>query len=340
MNKLIHKGLLWKEWRQNKGYLLAAFILLAYFPLFKPLGIIFFKGLISLPVRQMSVTYNELYRWSNDMQMIMANTSSNSFIPVTIVGLVLLGAIVLGEERKGSIDYLVTTPVSRAEIIINKYLLGLGAVVVAVLLNTWFLLLLKWGFFSSIAYQYEEVLWWAMVIGALYIAIYSLAFMVSTFSGNVLAAGVFTGFLMLLPTLIQTILMDIVSLTGPAYKTAGMTEKIFSYLYITSYLDAHSQINYHLGILLLLILAGLFLLLSIKIFTINPLEKKGELFLFGNFKHMGQIFIAFMSAFFHATTNAESILNMILLFIFYFLMVYIVIGLIYWLLSYLRVGIK
>ncbi|NLX03383.1 MAG: hypothetical protein GXY40_12785, partial [Syntrophomonadaceae bacterium] len=72
--------------------------------------------------------------------------------------------------------------------------------------------------------------------------------------------------------------------------------------------------DYPLEITLLLLAALLFFWLAIKIFEKNPLERQGELLLFGNFKQIGAIFISFVSALGWAGDVASSLTSFLVYF--------------------------
>ncbi|MDD3889849.1 MAG: hypothetical protein PHR65_08000, partial [Syntrophomonadaceae bacterium] len=102
--------------------------------------------------------------------------------------------------------------------------------------------------------------------------------------------------------------------------------------------SGHNTYNYPLEMIGLSAASLIFLFLAVKIFERNPLERKGELLLFGNFKHAGQIFIALIYGTSKALIIAQSFLSFLGYFILYFLIVYIIIAIIFRILLYFGIG--
>ncbi len=125
----VNKGLLWKEWQQNRMYFLAAFLIMSYDPLIKPLGY-GIKDLLGADAGR----YTLAHALGNINGLFYASYH-NTFEQMGMYIVILLGVIILVQERPGSLNYLVSTPVSRTEIITAKFLTGSAAITVIIVVN-------------------------------------------------------------------------------------------------------------------------------------------------------------------------------------------------------------
>lgn len=293
----LNRALLEKEWR-NRGYFLTAALLLIYCPMLKTLVQICRGGAATSSI------------WGNYLNYMLhfgvgvVRPQSYDGMMVWLPGLaaILLGALVLGEERKGSLSYLVSTPVSRREIILAKFLPGAGVIIGAMALNALFLAGLD--LIYSLPYNTVDVFNWALLLTSACLAFYSLALLVSTFAAGVLATGCICFFLSFLPRMIMSMAGNITE--RYFHVSQAVSIKLYysgSYLSIGDYItrsgrDHITSIHYsHNSIIMtavasngsltpdyiqesLFLLLGvlIFLFLAVKIFEHTSLEISGTIF--------------------------------------------------------------
>lgn len=230
MRPLLNKALLWKEWRQNRGYFLLAGLLLTYVPVLKSL---YFLVSGSAAVSEWGNHLNHMMHF----QQGMANPAGYSAVMETwgMVVVILLGALMLGEERKGSLNYLASTPVSRRQIILAKFLAGSGVILLAMMVNSGFLM--GMDFLLELPYTGLDVLNWAVLTSFVFLGMYTLTLMTSTFTANVLAAGGLSFGLMFLPRVV----VSLIAISAYRYFSASQSflikaHYLGSYLTLTDYL--------------------------------------------------------------------------------------------------------
>lgn len=292
------KALLEKELQHNRGYLLVSLILLIYGPVIKSLYYLWQGGKAADEWgRELTYILN-FQQWPAGPPPI----SNNTMIILGIAVSILLGALLLGEERKGSLSYLVTTPISRPAIVLSKFFAGCAALLLAMGINTLFLISQSGAL--GIDVSSFLILRWALITSLGLVAMFTLALLASTLTAGVLpAAGL--GFLLMY---IPGVLVAMVEQTGARYFQASelfsiKAEYLANYLTITDYLNGehwsiiehvtHHDPNWRLysvsgmagpapRIVLEtypLLLAILFLLgLSILVFQLTSLEEQGSFF--------------------------------------------------------------
>ncbi len=188
------KALLGKELQHNRGYFLVALVLLIYVPVLKSLYYLL-QG--TKPAHEWGIQLSYIINF-NQLAMgppppVLDNTM---YILVVTVSL-LLGAILLGEERKGSLSYMVTTPASRCSILLSKFLLGSTTLLLAMGINTIFLLSLS-GSLGIDAYSLL-IPRWGLIMSLGLVSMFTLALFTSTFTAAVLPATSLSFLLMYLP---------------------------------------------------------------------------------------------------------------------------------------------
>ena len=287
MSSLLNRGLLWKEWRQNRWYFLLTGLLMAYVPVIKSLYFLFFG---SKPVSE----------WEHLNHIAgFAQGYGAAVDPWGMVTVILLGALMLGEERKGSLTYLVSTPVSRSQIILAKFLVGSGIILLMMMVNSAFLLGMENLF--PLPYNRMDVLHWAVLSSLVFLGLYTLTLLTSTFTSTVLAAGGLFFGLVYLPRAV----VYLITVTADKYFSASQSflikaYNLGSYLTLTDYLTrsrrdklslfdaSHSYTvdgfsgKIYPGIwtegLYLILMILVLLLLAIVIFERSSLEPGGTIF--------------------------------------------------------------
>lgn len=191
MKMLFNRVLLAKEYYHNRGYYLVSVLLFSFGPVV--------ATLIAWLAGSLSSRAYFLYHMLHFGSVKPAGPVSYGGTGMTLFWItsILLGSLLLGEERKGSLNYLVSTPVSRREIVVAKFMAGAGVIIFAMGINSLFLAGL--GMIHPMPYTGHDVLDWALLLTSACLAFFTLALMVSTFTAGVLSAGMVTFFLSYLP---------------------------------------------------------------------------------------------------------------------------------------------
>ncbi len=322
------KGLLDKEWRHSRGYMLVTLILMVYAPVIISLFSIL-KGDAALSQWGQELNY-ALHFGTNLMERFPEGYSGlMEWLPFT--GAVLLGIIMLGTEQQSGLKYLVSTPVSRRQIILSKFIPGAATILIAMLINALFLIGLDWIY--PMPFESRDVLNWTMLAGALSLAFYTLGLMAATFSVGVLAAGVVVFLLNILPGMLTGMIGNIAARYFAVSQAASV--RIYT---IGSYFNLHDYISrngrdidyiqhytnfititgvssnsikspdYLLESGLLLIGVLLFLLLAVIIFERVSLSAGGTTFLSSGVRKAGLVIGATYIAYILVFSRAESLL--------------------------------
>jgi ABC-type transport system involved in multi-copper enzyme maturation permease subunit len=314
------KGLLWKEWRQYYWSFILAFIVIGLEPVLVP------------------ITY-WVYRtdaWSHGIKGILA-TGSSTTETIAMIAVIVLAALMLAGERGSGLNYLVSTPVSRRQIITAKYIVGsLGILAIMLIIS---LFLIVSGKVLPAQYSTQEVIQWATLTTAALLCLFSLALLVASFSGGILSSVLFTAIIMGLPWMLVSLTMYVFRQFCTVSTALELKARyIVTYIFIPDYITRdgrhiwNSNSNqfidrvapdYPLEIIALLLASLLFFWLAINIFEKNPLERQGELLLFGNFKQIGALFISFLSALGWAGDMASSLTSFLAYFLVMWLGIYL-----------------
>lgn len=319
------KGLLWKEWHQYRWYFVLALVLISAEPILTPLSI------------QIGKLSNSAYAWSVGIKHILA-TGFSTTETTLMVGVVLLAALMLAGERGGTLNYLVTAPVSRRQIIISKFISGSLAIIAIMSVISLFFVAAQE--LQPALYSVQEVLNWAVITTGALLCLFSLTLLAASFCQGILSSALITMLIVGLPGILISIASQVLRQLGTL--SAGMELKLRylgTYLFIPDYIsrdgryiwDSNGNLvidrvnpDYPLEIILLLLAAGLCLWLAIKAFEKNPLERQGEILLFGNFKQVGMVFISFLTAMIWAGERAFSPASFLLYFPIMWLGLYLV----------------
>lgn len=318
------KGLLWKEWRQYYKFFLLAFVIIGLEPVLVPITYWVYRAC------------DRADAWSDGIKAILT-TGSSTTETIAIIVVIVLAALMLAGERGSGLNYLVSAPVSRRQIITAKYIVGSLGILAIMLFITLFLLVA--GQLLPAQYSAQEIIQWAVPTTAALLCLFSLALLVASFSGGILSSVLFTTIIMGLPWMLLGIIL---ATFRQFYAVSAALELkaryIVTYLFIPDYITRDgrhiwssnsSQFidrvipDYPLEITLLILASFLFFWLAIKVFEKNPLERQGELLLFGNFKQIGAIFLSFLSALGWAGDVASSLTSFLAYFLVMWLGIYL-----------------
>ncbi|HWQ76832.1 MAG TPA: ABC transporter permease subunit, partial [Syntrophomonas sp.] len=179
------RALLQKELRHHRGYFLVALLLLIYVPVLKSLYYLGQGGGVTQQWGQCLTYMLNFYQLPMGPPPLLQGSLHVFWLAAPI----LLGALLLGEERKGSLAFLVTTPVSRGDIILSKFLAGSASLLLAMAVNGAFLLAMSETL--GVGVGAAGILRWELIMSLGLIALFTLALFTSTFTASALpAAGI------------------------------------------------------------------------------------------------------------------------------------------------------
>ncbi len=303
-NKVTNKALLWKEWRQNRWKFLGALIIMSFTPIINT---------VQYWLMPSSYGSSEVY-WSQGILRILVYGSENSIEFWGMFVALGLGALMLGQEREShALEFIAAAPFSRRQIIVTKFILGTMVIVGIMLINALFMILA--ASLLPALYTVGMVIKWFLLTTVTLLVIFSFTLMLSTVTGNVLAAGGISLLFLFLPMLLQGMVVGVFRSLGFIGANSGienLSEVIAKYVTIPRYLEYPAgfytpevgRLLYqktlppdYWGIVSILLLAiVLFLVLAVFLFERNPLEKRGEILMFGNFKRILQVSLAILTA--------------------------------------------
>ncbi|HEX3011440.1 MAG TPA: hypothetical protein VHQ70_05285 [Syntrophomonadaceae bacterium] len=312
----IHPGLLWKEWKQHR-YLFILLLLLILQPLVLPVFLQAF-GLIS----NMSVPNPWVWAITN---FIQDGGSSMGF------AVVLLAAYMVAGERGRGFNFLVATPVNRRQILIAKWITGSLAILLS--------MILLFSYMSTIHTLYpmdiemNQILAWAGRTTAALLCLFNLALLSASLCTGILYSAVITVFFLALPVMVYVIIMF--TATKYAFLSSYQITKIshlLSYVNLVNFSINESWKGLSTSFPMLLIIALfiiaslLFLLLAVRAFENNPLERSGEVLLRGSFKEIGRWIIVCLLAPLYAVKLADSTIWFFIYTILLAIGIYLVLG--------------
>jgi ABC-type transport system involved in multi-copper enzyme maturation permease subunit len=282
-----NKALLWKEWRQNRWIISVTFFLTGVVSIVLTLLIGALKALNPAFFRQAN--------WSDLLARIF--DFDPFFGMINALTALVLGTFLLSQERTArTLEFLVTTPVSRRDIVNTKYAIGASTIIIGVL----FVFLFATGVkvFLPVEYGFSTVLKWFFVTGSVMLSIFSLSFFVSTLTGNILASAIGALVAIYIPLFVSIILEKILASFsiipwGPN-RFSQLANIVSNRLTLLYYLTGDTA---NISSVPLILLVGLaFYFLSCFVFERNHLERDGKVLLFGDFKYIlkasGSFFVA------------------------------------------------
>jgi ABC-type transport system involved in multi-copper enzyme maturation permease subunit len=302
------KGLLWKEWTQNRWYFLLAFLALGLQPSW---------GALNYGINQQG---NIAIAWAFGIKQILVAGSSAMETTAMVVA-VFLAALMLTGERGNGLNYLVTTPVSRREIIISKFIGGsLALIIIMFLISLSFIVAIKW---YPAGYKVSEVINWSVITTLALLCLFSLGLWVASFTQGIVIVTLITAVIMALPWIFISMATQVY---GQYYLLSASLELKLRYLqtyfFIPNYISregyfiasSHGGLItgganapfYPLEITVLVLISGFCLWGAIKMLERNPLESPGEILLWGSFRQIGMILIALLNAILWAAKIAST----------------------------------
>ncbi|MGE5458846.1 MAG: ABC transporter permease subunit [Methanobacterium sp.] len=291
---LFHSGLLWKEWRQHRFLFLLFFSLMTLELVFSLFCMPF---LASMQQNHVNVSSSfPILAVKAILQNGMSFTENISMIAV-----VMLAVIMLGKDRAHSLKYLVSTAVSRRQIIAAKWLLGSLVILLAmsVLVSVMYIISAP----DPQTVPVQLLLLWGLRMTLALLFLFGLALLSACIFSASLYAAVFTGFFLALPMLlIHIIVSPLAKYHVLSAQHANQVYQWSNVFNIISYVGADGVSGgsgaFIAGIstFILLFLMILCFLFSMRVFEHAPLERNGEILLIGHSKEIGRLVLACLFA--------------------------------------------
>ena len=273
----LNRGLLWKEWKQHWWKCWAAFVLMSTTPIISPA----FGYIISR--FDPSVSHQFFSVWLKTFLQIAGGDAGRSSLGMMAVWVVLgLGVVLLGEERnQKSLEYLTAMPVSRREIVSAKYLLGAIAIVVIILVNM--IVISAAGFLTPGPQLYPAILVWFAVTTSVLLAVFSVAFLAATITGNLVASPIGAITLLSGPQLVLALISGLLTSHGIISGDGGqLIMDVGRTLTLPEYIRTYKYGQTSLmTVPAMLAVAGASFALAVKMFDNNHLERDGRIFMLG-----------------------------------------------------------
>ncbi|WP_124727148.1 ABC transporter permease subunit [Staphylospora marina] len=291
MRRLLpNKALLWREWRQNRWWMIGLFWLIIW------------NLAGSTMVKIASGRLPELYEWyilrsgipENQVWSVEWASMINGrmFAPATwtlsmnpIEGLAPVAVFFWGvwmitrERMQGRLEFLVSTPVSRREIVVAKFLFGLVPVVLGMTVNG--LVAVSAALVKPAAYSVSAVGLWFVYVTSVLLALYGAGFVIAAVTGHLVSAVALSVLYLSLPSIWGELYYMISSTFGdPVYVTLKIA---LEYLQPLRYLDLYRTGQaemWYAGALFAAFL--IFFFAAIRLFEAAPMERNGQVFVFGN----------------------------------------------------------
>jgi hypothetical protein len=308
-----NKALAWKEWRQNWWQFWTAFVLISATPMIGTLWYFFIKAVVDPGASFAGGDgFTSANAWSYLITQAVSgeSVSSSTGYPAVFIALALGVNLIAQERTHNSLEFLVSTPVSRREIAATKYLMGAGVIVAIMAVNLLFILFM--ALVLPATYTTPAVLAWFAVTTSVLLAVYSLGFLIAAITGNLPAAFLGALGLAFAPKyaleLLQQLLLACFQIAwfdyhGPVYR---VLEHLGNLLTLPYYLKPYSYMEFHVlyasplagGWLVppLLLAAAGFSVLGVRLFERNPLERTGEILMFGDFKALVKVAVSLLAA--------------------------------------------
>ncbi len=300
---LFHPGLLWKEWRQHRFLFMLLFLAMMLELLFSQLYV---QNFLS----NQNTAYSNLRMPILVIKTILQNGMSFTEI-IAVIAVVLLAAIMMGAERGQSLNYLASTAVSRRQILAAKWLLG--NLFIMFCMFGLFLYMYVISILNPLEVPVNLLLLWSLRMTVAMLFLFSLALLSACIFSSILYSTVFTGFFLLLPSLLSYIIVYPLSKYHVlSAMQANQVNQWSNTLDIMAYISANRGIEVSNGLIpwvttIILPIAIIFcLLLAMRLFEHNPLERNGEVLLSGNSKEIGRLVLTILLAPLWATNLAGS----------------------------------
>jgi ABC-type transport system involved in multi-copper enzyme maturation permease subunit len=306
-----NRALAWKEWRQNNSKIWVLGVFMSGTPIIGTVFFFIFRAIAIHFSYDNPIFYNPAHWSANIAQMLNfpEGTSMGTFAVLVALG---LGALGIAQERpENTLEFLVTTPVSRREIAATKFLVGIGGLLGIMAVN--FLFISGMALILPANYTIMDAFTWFVLETVVLLALFGLGFLVAVVTGNILGSLLGALIVPFCPVAITGTLWYLSETIGVFPR--GTEHAAFTiFTNIGQYLTLpHYIINYHDFVLqaaflvpALLLATLLFFFISIALFERNPLERSGQLLVFGDTRKVIRVVVSLIFAVIVTSAVAES----------------------------------
>ncbi|MDH7578116.1 MAG: ABC transporter permease subunit [Bacillota bacterium] len=297
----LNRSLVWKEWKQNWWKFWAVGVLMSMTPVLGTIFILIIRAVEPTAYFNGTTFSQDPTIWSFPIaEMVHGTFDSSSMGTLAVVLALGLGAVLLAQERhQNTLEFLVATPVSRREIAATKFLVGAGTITGIMLVNLLFIVVM--ALILPARYTNSAALVWFGATTPVLLAAYALGFLVAAVTGSLPASFVGALGIMYLPKIALPLLEELLTLFGvipygPS-RVPDILHRIERFLSLPDYIQGYhyGQVN---GWLVpgMLLAAAAFFLLAVYLFERNPLERTGQILMFGNTRAIFRVGISLFTA--------------------------------------------
>ncbi len=310
----LHPMLVLKEWHQHQLKILLYSLLMSGLYIVGP----FLAAALNTRVGML---------WQVDLAGLVSTTldygSSILFLGWFIA--FVWGVLLSDEKKNGTLDFLLTTPVTRRQVVKTKYIMGMALLILNLLVVAFYLAGIV--MFISTSYTLVDVGVWFIQTAAVLAAVFGIAFAASTVAGNAISSGILAAGIIFGSGPVLLGIHDLLYGLGLLRFGDGLGLMLYRMAEASGVLGsaifggppaALPSLSASFGLLLLCI--GLYYL-SVWLFERNPLERNGGILVFGDTRRVIQVIVTVAIALWTAWARAGSVAPV------YFLLLVIVISL-------------
>jgi ABC-type transport system involved in multi-copper enzyme maturation permease subunit len=296
-----NKALAWKEWRQHKIKFLVMGIFMSITPIIGTVFFFIFRAIAINSGIDNAIFYDPTL-WSVKIAQMLNSPEGTSMGIFAVLVALGLGVLVIAQERpENTLEFLVTTPVSRREIAATKFLVGIGGLFGIMAVN--FLFIAGMALFMPADYTILDAFIWLVLETVALLALFGLGFLVAVVTGNILASLLSALVVAFCPVAITGTLWYLSEIMG-VFPRGAEHSALTIFMKIGQYLTLpHYILNYHdyaiqaaLLVPALLLATFLFFFLGIALFERNPLERSGQLLVFGDTRKVIRVVVSLFIA--------------------------------------------
>ncbi|PTM57812.1 ABC transporter permease [Desmospora activa] len=287
------KALWWKEWRQNRWWLLILSTILTW----KPIGEVALKFLVNDPYPAEWKGVERSIAWSYEVLEVIvpSNYVKYSFLFNSpsldlLLPVLLFGVWLVAQERTpDTYSFLSAAPFTRDQIITVKFLLGAGSVLAAMIFNLLFVLVMQLVL-PAVYSSMDGLLWFAFVTPILLVT-FAIGFFAATWTGHPIVAGIAALGLFFWPILLRKFAMSYFEVNYWVIKVLWEIERNISLDHALHWYRGSSGPWWKPP--LFLVVTVILFFLSRWIFVRNPFENNGQpqLLIWGTTWQLGAILI-------------------------------------------------
>ncbi|MEW6080913.1 MAG: ABC transporter permease [Bacillota bacterium] len=265
----LNGALLWKDWRNSMAMI---FTYLGFITVTHPVALL---QALNRANRNPDAGIHIYISHLIDRLQFMGDFYFN----VTMVmAVVLLGSILVGEERRrNTYSLLLAMPFSRRQVMLSKYVLGVASIFGVYLINGLFLaaIVASSAELGGIV-SFQAIFRWMLLQVVVMVAILSFTFVFASLTGTTAASAVLTAIFLVFPAgFVEMVAINLSHRIG--YEAYSVLAPVREFSLVISLFQYSSDMNMALEAWPWLVAASvLMLLLTLRVFEANPMEKNGE----------------------------------------------------------------